>query len=69
MVCRNMDNRYLPMLGPFARSISLILEYVEFSRDDKIESAHQVMMGNPKQSLGNFNSSFLLYHGVKMSEH
>jgi len=36
------------MLGPFARSMSLILEYVEFSREDKIESAHQVMMGNPK---------------------
>ena len=64
-----MDEGVLEMLGPFARALHLIFEYVEFQRADCLECGNFALKRNPStEPLGTFSRSFLLFRGVKMSE-
>ena len=62
------DMDVIETLGPFARVLHMIFEYVEFQREDRLECGNFEIKGNPNQSLGNFCKSFLLFRAVKMTE-
>lgn len=64
--CESMDLSYLKMLGPLARSVSVILSGAEEERVDRVEVGDDVLWENPEHSLGTFCSSFLLFRSVAM---
>ena len=63
--CIKMDETKLPMIGPFARVIYLILKFAELNRINKVPFGMEFdMSGDP---LGLFSQSFLLFRGTSMS--
>lgn len=60
------DLQNLQFLGPFARSISMILSATEEERVDSIQAGDDVLSYDPKNALGTFNSSFLLFRFANM---
>ena len=44
---RIMDTEFISMLGPFAKAIYIIFEYVEFQREDRLDCGNQIIKQNP----------------------
>ena len=70
--CRERDQILLPMLGPFAKAMSMVLSgTAERNRNDAIERGY--IQHNPtsffKKShpLGFLNQSFLVFRGVSLT--
>ena len=66
--CINMNLDLLDQLGPFAKAMSCILTWTEYTRNDKIALGIGFHEPSAKifHPLGHFNQSFLLYRGACM---
>ena len=61
-----MDLSYLKMLGPLARSVSVVLSGAEEERHDGIEVGDDILWEQPENPLGTFCCSFLCFRSVSM---
>ena len=56
------------MIGPLARSVSVILSGAEEERVDGIDVGDDLLWEQPEHPLGTFCGSFMLFRSVSMEE-